>query len=74
MNLCCRLDSRGAFNECQQDIPLLSRRNMKKKYLCVEFRLYWPGHAKTYFRAYSDSERPDQTAHLRSLIRAFTVR
>ena len=31
-------------------------------------------HAKTCLRAYADSEGPDQTAHPRSLIRAFTVR
>ena len=31
-------------------------------------------HAKTYLRAYEDSEGPDQTAHPRSLIRAFAFR
>ena len=36
--------------------------------------LYWRRHAKTYLGAYADSEGPDQTAHQRSLIRAFTVR
>ena len=33
-----------------------------------------PSHAKPCLRAYADSEGPDQTAHPRSLIRAFTVR
>ena len=32
------------------------------------------GHTKTCVRAYADSEGPDQTAHPRSLIRAFAVR
>ena len=31
-------------------------------------------HAKTCFRAYADSEGPDQPAHSRCLIRTFTVR
>ena len=35
---------------------------------------YRPCHAKTCLRAYANSEGPDQTAHPRSLIRAFTVR
>ena len=30
-------------------------------------------HAKTYLRAYTDSQGPDQTARMRSLIRAFAV-
>ena len=33
-----------------------------------------PHHAKMYLRAYADNEGPDQTAHPRSLIRAFAVR
>ena len=35
--------------------------------------LYGRCQAKTCLRAYADSEAPDQTAHMRSLIRAFTV-
>ena len=35
---------------------------------------YGPRHAKTCLWVYADSEGPDQPAHLRSLIRAFTVR
>ena len=31
-------------------------------------------HAKTCLRAYADNEGPDQTAHLRSLIKAFAAR
>ena len=34
----------------------------------------WPRYAKTYLRTYADSEGPYQTAHTRSLIRAFAVR
>ena len=33
-----------------------------------------PCHAKTCFRAYADSEGPDQSAHPRRLIRTFTAR
>ena len=33
-----------------------------------------PRHAKKCLRAYADSEGPDKTARMRSLIRAFTVR
>ena len=33
-----------------------------------------PRLAKTRLRAYADNEGPDQTAHLRSLIRALAVR
>ena len=32
-----------------------------------------PRHAKTCLRAYADSEGPDQTAHPRSMLRAFAV-
>ena len=34
----------------------------------------WQHHAKLCLGAYADSEGPDQPAHSRSLIRAFTVR
>ena len=36
--------------------------------------LVWLRLAKTYFRAYAESECPDQPAHLRNLIRAFPDR
>ena len=40
----------------------------------VKLSLYGSSHGKTCLRAYADSEGPDQTAHPRSLIRAFAVR
>ena len=36
--------------------------------------MFGPSHAKTCLRAYAESGGPDQPAHPRSLIRAFTVR
>ena len=36
--------------------------------------IFGPRHLKACLRANADSEGPDQTAHPRSLIRAFTVR
>ena len=33
-----------------------------------------PHHVKCALKAYADNEDPDQTAHMRSLIRAFAVR
>ena len=36
--------------------------------------IYGPRRAETWHLAYADNEGPDQTAHPRSLIRAFIIR
>ena len=54
----------------------MQKRRMKLAVQCcslVYIRRNRPYHAKTCLRAYADSEGPDQTAHPRSLIRAFPV-
>ena len=45
-----------------------------KKQYQADIKTYGPRHAKTCLRVHADSEGPDQTAHPRSLIRAFIVR
>ena len=57
---------------------------INKKCLCVQAQYLQinnndkftndPYHEKGIFRAYADCEGPDQTAHTRSLIRAFAFR
>ena len=43
-------------------------------YLLLSPSINGPCHAKTYLRAYAESESPDQPAHPFSLIRIYTVR
>ena len=53
---------------------------LKAKLSSVNIHIQWTknkvcmSHAKTFLGARADSAGPDQTAHPRSLIRAFTVR
>ena len=62
-----------SFAELNYLLPHTLRRSSSKT-IALRSPIYGPRHSKTYLREDADSEGQDQTARMRSLIRAFAVR